>query len=466
MAVFRVPSPVSLLHFCVALPLLAALICTVAETDVWGHLRFGLDTMETWKLPARDPYSFTSDRAWINHEWLAQLSFAIAYRLMGAIGLIVLKTAVLGGVLLLVSARPQPAVGIAVAGATLVMWPVLSQVRPQIYSLLLFTAVIALLDTAPRRLPLWLATLFALWANLHGGWMLGAVVVVVWALTNRQWTTMGVALGATLCTPYGWRLWEALLRATLEGWREVSEWQPIYRLVWDVVWWGGIAAACTAASLFRVRPVPRWLVAATGVVGLSAFRASRLIAFFGLIVVTAWIPRLTPLRPRVAALPWSRQARVVVLVCLCGAVTMASMIAKGQTNCVEVVPSLLPESETATVVRALQGRMLTFFDYGLYAIWQKRPDLLISYDGRRETVYSPRIQRRHARFYSGEDPTYPEKLAVDYVWLPRAAAAVAQLQAEGWFTVFQGPRSAILARRPIMIPAGPAPRLPRCFPAP
>ena len=47
--------------------LLALATVTTADSDLWGHLRFGLDTIETHTLPSTDPYSFTQDLPWINH---------------------------------------------------------------------------------------------------------------------------------------------------------------------------------------------------------------------------------------------------------------------------------------------------------------------------------------------------------------------------------------------------------------
>ena len=41
---------------------------TLADPDLWGHLRFGLDMIESRALHTVDPYSFTADRPWINHD--------------------------------------------------------------------------------------------------------------------------------------------------------------------------------------------------------------------------------------------------------------------------------------------------------------------------------------------------------------------------------------------------------------
>ena len=76
-----------------------------ADADLWGHVRFGLDTLESWRLPAEDPYSFTQDTPWINHEWLSELQMAAAWRIAGTTGLVALKGALTLGTLLLIWAR-------------------------------------------------------------------------------------------------------------------------------------------------------------------------------------------------------------------------------------------------------------------------------------------------------------------------------------------------------------------------
>ena len=60
--------------------------------------------------------------------------------------------------------------------ATAVALMPLMQFRPQLYTYILLAALMALLtrDNYRRSAPLWLAVpMFALWANLHGGFVIG-----------------------------------------------------------------------------------------------------------------------------------------------------------------------------------------------------------------------------------------------------------------------------------------------------
>ena len=51
---------------------------TWADPDLWGHLQFGRDILQSWALATTDPYSFTSDKPWVNHEWLSEVLMYLA----------------------------------------------------------------------------------------------------------------------------------------------------------------------------------------------------------------------------------------------------------------------------------------------------------------------------------------------------------------------------------------------------
>src|SRR5262245_47049119 len=68
-----------------------ALLGTTADPDLWGHVRFGQDILASGELPRSDTYSFTSNRPWINHEWLAETAMALAFQSGGASGLNLLR---------------------------------------------------------------------------------------------------------------------------------------------------------------------------------------------------------------------------------------------------------------------------------------------------------------------------------------------------------------------------------------
>jgi hypothetical protein len=123
--------------------------------------------------------------------------------------------------------------------------------------------------------------------------------------------------------------------------------------------------------------------------------------------------------------------------------------------------------------RQLRGRMVTFFDWGQYAIWHKPGELRVSMDGRRETVYSDRSVDLHLDMYLALDDglAYLDSLQADYVWVPRELPLAGTLmKSPAWTPAYRGGRSIIFARSGLL-PAGTpvqegAEVQCRCFPGP
>src|SRR5262245_10570853 len=117
---------------------------TAADADLWGHIRFGADSIATGTLAAVDRYSFTADTPWINHEWLSEVTLAALYDAGGAVGLNILKLAVLGAIAYLTWRAGRLAGGSRfslIALSSLVVFASYSRtqvLRPQLFSILSF----------------------------------------------------------------------------------------------------------------------------------------------------------------------------------------------------------------------------------------------------------------------------------------------------------------------------------------
>ena len=486
----------------IALGVVGVLATTSADVDLWGHLRFGLDLLQSRTFPAQDPYSFTTDRPWVNHEWLAELLFALSWRWAGAAGLIGLKLACIGGAIAFVERTLANAavkadtrfllLGLGVAG----MLPRVTHVRPQLFSVLLFAALLFVVThrpAAPRRL-LWAVPLLALWANLHGGWIVGLATLGVWC-AGLVWESRDrgvralwplglplLAAVATLGNPEGVGLWRFLLETVRFGRTAISEWGPVWLEPVSLVIWllfAGLAGAAIAGVARRrellVRPAAVLLPVLWGVASL---RVNRLDSFFVLSAISLLGPKLESLvGPQAAArtspsppLPRSIRA-LIVAVLLTGAVALPA--GRQAIGCIQMQSRWWPEPEVAAFFadRKLSGRTVTFFRWGEYAIWNLPPDIAISMDGRRETVYSQGVIDGHLELYDGTPRglDYLDSLRADFVWLPSALPVVSTLQARGWRPIFRGPASTVLAGdlhadvTPLDVTTVPASR---CFPGP
>jgi len=475
----------------------AVLIPAVPDVDLWGHILFGGDIVHSRAIPAADSYAFTSDLPWVNHEWLSEVCMYAAYALGGGSGLVALRLVLLG-TLLWTSWRTLRREGVSGESAlviamvlALVTYPRIQHVRPQLFSLTMFAVLLSTLmdfdrTRAVTRL-ISIPLLMFLWANLHGGFILGFVPVGIWAVLYAldqdapvevrlaPAIALVAAVVATLINPYGVGLWKFLWRTVSMNRRDIDEWWSILSAERALlVLWSTTALIAIAGVRWHGRPL-RW--PRTGLVAvllLASFRVNRLDAFFAIATIMLFgqpLSRFLTRRERTS--PPKELSRAFVTATVAAAMcTAAAVLLRAQpesNGCVDRA-SWLPEQDATDFVARnhLHGRMVVFFNWGEYVLWQFRHDLTISTDGRRETVYSDRQINGHLELYRGTDSglTYFHQLNADYAWLPTESPAVDKLRAEGWVEIYARDRSAILAR-PSLVPAGGyiAPAA-RCYPGP
>ncbi len=237
------------LVFVVILVLLfAAAARTPLDSDMWWHLGAGEATLESGVSLRQDIFSFTRfGEKWINHSWLAQVGMALIYRsggwmaLAGAMAL--LATASMALVYLQIDGAALFKAFLLVLGS-LVASPVWSP-RPQLASFVLFALTAYLLHLYRRGGldGLWLMPpLFILWSNLHGGYVLGLMLL---ALT----------VGGEMFNHIAW----------MEGGERLS-WKRIGRLAM----WGGVSGL---VLVINPNGIDTWLIPfrTVGVEALTRF---------------------------------------------------------------------------------------------------------------------------------------------------------------------------------------------------
>jgi hypothetical protein len=465
----------------------AAVVCARAgvDPDLWGHLRFGLDIVRDGRLTAVDPYSFTQDVPWINHEWLSEVLFALAYETGGVSGLLILKTVILAAAftLLAQAARRGDERCIWWIFAILVFGtaPAAATFRPQLWTIL-GLAVLVNVFACGRRLA-WLPLVFAIWANMHGGWIVGAAVAALW-LAGRMIDTaamrahlpalgvLAVSVGATVINPYGWRLW-TFLRATVGVERDITEWRPLWEST-DVVpqlLWAVTVGIVAATAIFRWRRMTWATLLPVAWIGVSGLMVARIFPLFSelaiLAVSQAWqVPADWP-APRISRPPVKAKGRGIVNV---SAVILAWLFtAVGESRCLPIDDVWMPDLTAAGALATpdAKGRLVLPFNWGEYAIWHWGPRLKVSIDGRRETIYSAQALKLHMAMPAGgqEERAYLLRVRPEYVWMPAEESSVLGdwLVEQGYRLDVKTPRSFIAVRAdlPPLVPGIPASS---CFP--
>ncbi|MFZ5906207.1 MAG: tetratricopeptide repeat protein [Nitrospirota bacterium] len=192
----------------------------IRDSDFWWHLKTGEYISKAGALPSTDPFSYTSlARDPVNPEskritfilrqyWLAQTIFYWIYSLSGFQGIILMRASLLTLlILLLYRSVRREGVGLYFSVALLV--PVVlvfsanfTGERPQLFSFLFSFLVIFLLEgfrlrsqhtedrpqENPGNLHLWylvpLPLLTLLWANLHGGFFIGNLIILGYLISE------------------------------------------------------------------------------------------------------------------------------------------------------------------------------------------------------------------------------------------------------------------------------------------
>ena len=199
-----------------AMPFLLALVVAAARLpiltpDVWWHLATGRLVSDTG-IPSHDPFSYTLvGQRWIPHEWLADFLLYGIHASAGLLGVVLARGVLLGAAFAGAYAAARLAAGPVLALAVLLPAGFASQRnwldRPQLWSYVAAAVLLWGLERVRRRpsralylLPL----LFAVWVNLHGGFMLGLGMLSLWTVGQLwEWRRRPSAMAAGAARRFG-----------------------------------------------------------------------------------------------------------------------------------------------------------------------------------------------------------------------------------------------------------------------
>ena len=220
------------------------------DPDTMWQITVGQWISDHRAVPETDIYSFTMrGQPWISTQWLAQVLYAKAYAISGWSGPVVLAAtaiaATFGMFARFLSRRLSESTTLVFMAAALALTVPHLLARPHVLALPVMVAWVGGLIAAADRQgapSFWLLPLMALWANLHGGFVFGLVLVAPIALDAvlnadvklrkalaLRWAAFAVAaLALSCCTPYGWNslLASQKILALGAALPLIMEWQP------------------------------------------------------------------------------------------------------------------------------------------------------------------------------------------------------------------------------------------------
>ncbi len=489
------------------IPLVFANSLLNADGDLLRHLRHGAWMLEHRSLLHQDLFSYTrGGDPFVAFEYGSQLIYALAHAAGGLAGVAVLASlliaascAVLARFLL---SRGADALltylvsfGAAVVGA--VHWTA----RPHLFTLLGVMLLLFYLEPGPRRPAPWmLVPFFALWANIHGGFVFGLTLLGLclvgsvgeWCrgADRTEWTprvryyaaALALAALGTLINPNGLELHRHIIRFFGEPFLRDNTHEFLSP---DFHSGGGrllLLSILAVVGLFAVVPgrptLPRLLLVLANIAfALEARRNIQLYAatVFPILALhfdATWRRLPDWRRKRVMFDHLARRGRDGIFVAGSAGLLIVLGLMHGRIGRVELVPDGLDPMQfpIAAVRRArtegVQGHIFHEFIWGGYLLYAW-PEQKVFIDGGTD-FYGPDLLRTYMDV-SGIQPGWRDTLSrwnVDYVLMRTGSAMASELARDAdWQVRYCDRTAALLERLPggvTSIPRPGAARLAAC----
>jgi len=481
------------------------------DTDTWWHLRAGQWIVEHRAVPTVDPFSHTRAGAeWQYPGWLIEVPMYWLFTNFGFAGLnlftAVCVTLTFLFVYLCCEGPPllKAFVLVLAAAASAIYW----SARPQIVSFLLAGVCAYLLHLQRWRgvNRLWLLVpLMALWANAHGGFAIGFILIAL-TLAGQVLSFVGMVFTAERAdakrahygignTEYGIRgnveaqglAWLAgmglacalavmlnpagpamllypfktisigVLRGFIQEWQTPDfhriEAQPFLWLLWVVL-------AAIGFSRRRVNLTDLLLVTGVAYLGFLAWRNVALLAIVAPPVITRHlVAGWADIRERLATGGWrlaaarsAPEGRLALNWALLAVIALAALLKalyflQPSVNEAEIARSA-PVGAAEYVRRERPpGKLFNSYNFGAYLAWALYPDYPVYVDGRTD-LYDDAFLREYLTV-SFARPGYQavlDRYGVNLVIVEANSLLSDALPRDGWLAVYSDPTAAVYRR--------------------
>jgi hypothetical protein len=375
----------------------------------------GRYVVEHHQIPIPDPFSFTTDlgkplpgeetvRAFnLTHSWLGQTIIYLAYAAGGFGGMVLLRAMLMTTYCFLAGLwayrRSHSFYGsLAAAAVTGFIASYFSSDRPYQITYVLIVATIVILEY--RRWMWLLPPVFLFWANCHGGFFMGFVVLGTYCAESlwyrlrgkppagerRLWLVTAVCVPAAFLNPNGFQTLYILLAYNQSSLtRTIYEWQK--PPLWPPTFLSLLLAAAAAVLVWqkqRTRLVDWVLLVLFGAAYLSAVRNSNLVGLVAPVLIVSYLPTKRFLSRSLPA--WTEWAVALLL-----AAAIAVPFARGRAFQMRYAEWKYPAGAADFLVaHHITQPMFHTFDKGGYLVWRSWPEQRSFIDGRglNETAFA------------------------------------------------------------------------------
>ena len=373
--------------------------------DFWAHAALGRWALDNHQVPRATLFLWSADIPWIFHSWLSGVFYALLLATVGTGGILaanILSAAAPFAVLYRWWSlnRPVSTAGIVLFAGAIYLASPRFYLRTEAFTMLFLSLLVTFILTTKRRR--WhyvgIAVMFALWPNLHGGVLMGMVMLWAGALAElaqfRRAATplLVLALVCTLlvflCNPWGFgyaRTWSGLDTPLFHA---VNEWKPFWEkpALTPKIWAGLMALWGVALLLWSANRERRWACLIWLLIAGAAFMQARrqmwLASLISLLVILANSQLLTGESLFRGWRAWTRGDReaapapLMVNTARAGAViVLAAFIAQGlkQNSPIATLSATYPTGMSRYLLtQAPPGRIFNDYEYSAALEWLLR----------------------------------------------------------------------------------------------
>jgi len=453
-------------------------VIAVFEGDTWYHILVGEDILKNHRFPNTDSYTFTAyGNEHMAFEWLGQILMALTARLGGLRALAALACVSTAVLLLLLYYYTTLRCGNSKA-AFVTSVPMMLAImffftlRPQLFGYIFLFLTMILLEhfRRGRTWALWLLPpLFVIWANTHGSFVLGLLVLgFCWAaglvrfqvggLQAESWSprqrlhlevVMLLCVLALTVTPYGGRLLGFTVHVLLDaklGMTYIAEYAPLIGIPEKAIL---VFLLAFLVALVMLRPNYRLdEIGLLPVAVYGAFVHSRLL----MLLVPVFAPLLAGLLARwVPDYDPAKDKHVLNAALITVAAFALVKLFPSQRKLESVVAEAFPQGAVEYLQhRPVQGKMYNHDFWGAYLIRSLGPEHKIFIDGRSQLFEDAGVLEDSLRigYVDRETPRLLRKYRLDACLTYRWSALATYLSGSpDWEQVYQDNLAAIFVRK-------------------
>ncbi|MBZ5578931.1 MAG: hypothetical protein LAP40_20410 [Acidobacteriia bacterium] len=454
------------------------------DSDMWWHLAAGKYIWQNHRLPVPDPFAYTTNMGTpfyagelttrhfnLTHEWGMELIYYLVQSSLGFPGLVLFRALLLTvfcGMTGWLAWRRSGGFyrGVAASLVAIILASLFAADRAFLATFVLVTVTVAVFDT--RRILWALPLIFLLWANLHGGYLMGWAIAGAYSAEalylhfrgtplpdeRKIWMVSALSVLATVLNPNGVGVLEVMrhyrdspMQLSITEWNYPAWWPPDYY---------NLLVAGTAVTLLwarrRVRVADWLLFIALGTASAMALRNVIFIAFIGPVLLATYLPAWK----RPVWVIWEYAAAVLVVV------SLAMGLSRGAMFQLRAAEWRYPaEAADFLIAHGVTGRIFNTYEGGGYLMWRLWPRQKVFIDGRalNESVWDDYVHIAFNADYKGGKTTNQllEQYGIEVILMPGfdakgqvyfLPAALADPVQKEWKLVFHDDKSLIYMRHP------------------